>query len=460
MSGTHPTSERRNRLQARMERGLLLLLGNEESPMNYGDNTYSFRQDSTFLYFTGIARPGCALLMDLDEGRTTLFADDPTVDDLVWTGPQPTGRELAEAAGIAAVAATPDLGEALRRAKQAGRAIHFLPPYRAEHRLKLQELLDLDPGAQSAAASVPFIQAVTELRIRKSADEIADLERAVNLSVDMHVAAMAMARPGMTEAEIAARVTQIAQAAGCGLSYPVIATVHGEVLHNHHYHHRLGAGQLFLLDAGAETPAGYAGDLTSTFPVSPAFTPRQRDIHDLVLSAFLAAVEALRPGVNFRDIHLLACRRLAAGLKELGLMKGDVDEAVAAGAHALFFPCGLGHLMGLDVHDMENLGEVWVGYQGQPKSTQFGLKSLRLARPLEPGFVLTVEPGIYFMPGLMDRWRAEGRFTAFIDYAALEAYRDFGGLRIEEDFLVTAEGSRRLGRPKPRTAAEVEALRA
>ncbi|MBI3487318.1 MAG: aminopeptidase P family protein [Acidobacteria bacterium] len=460
MTSTHLYLERRNRLQAHLGRGLLLLLGNEESPMNYGDNTYPFRQDSTFLYFTGIARPGCALLMDLDEDQTTLFADDPTVDDLVWTGPQPTGRDLAVAADIPQVASTRDLNEALRRAQQAGRAIHFLPPYRAEHRLKLQELLGLDPAGQAAAASVPFIQAVTDLRIRKSAGEIADIEKAVNLSVDMHLAAMAMARPGMTEAEIAARVTQIAQAAGCGLSYPVIATVHGEVLHNHHYHHRLEPGQLFLLDAGAETPAGYAGDLTSTFPVSPAFTPRQRDIHDLVLRAFLAAVEALRPGVNFRDVHLLACRTLASGLKDLGLMKGDADEAVTAGAHALFFPCGLGHLMGLDVHDMENLGEVWVGYQGQSKSTQFGLKSLRLARPLEPGFVLTVEPGIYFMPGLMDRWRAEGRFLDFIDYAALEAYRDFGGLRIEEDFLVTPEGSRRLGRPKPRTAAEVEALRA
>jgi len=269
-----------------------------------------------------------------------------------------------------------------------------------------------------------------------------------------------MARPGLREAEIMGRVTEIALASGGGLSFPVIATVRGGVLHNHHYGHTLEKGQLFLLDAGAETAGHYAGDLSSTFPVDRTFTARQRDLHDLVLRAFLAAVAFLRPGVDFKDAHLLACRTLAAGLKDLGLMKGDVDEAVAQGAHALFFPCGLGHLMGLDVHDMESLGEAWVGYEGRPRSTQFGLKSLRLARELQEGFVLTVEPGIYFMPELTARWRSEGRCTDFIDYGALEAYGGFGGLRIEEDFLITAGGSRRLGPPKPRTAAEIEALRA
>ncbi len=452
-------TERRVRLQAQMNCGLLLLLGNEESPMNYGDNAYAFRQDSTFLYFTGVHRPGCAMVVDLEEDRTVLFADDPTVEDLVWTGPQPTARDLAHEAGIAETAPMSALGGMLRKAQAAGRPVHFLPPYRAEHRLQLQDLLGLPLAGQAAAVSIPLIQAVTELRIRKAAEEVVEIERAVDVSVDMHLAALAMARPGMKEADIAARVTEIAQAALCGLSYPVIATVHGEVLHNHHYHHVLKAGQLFLLDAGAETAGGYAGDLTTTFPVDRTFTSRQRDIHNLVLKTFLNAAAALRPGVPYREVHLQACRTLAAGLKELGLMKGDVDEAVAAGAHALFFPCGLGHLMGLDVHDMENLGEVWVGYQGKPKSTQFGLKSLRLARPLEEGFVITVEPGIYFMPGLMDRWRGEGRFLDFIDYDALEAWKDFGGLRIEEDFLVTKEGSRRLGRAKPRTVAEIEALR-
>ncbi|BDU78176.1 aminopeptidase P family protein [Mesoterricola sediminis] len=459
MAGSLPYAQRRRRLQARFSGGLLLLLGNGESPMNYPDNPYPFRQDSTFLYFTGIARPGFAALVDLDAGRTTLYADDPTLDDIVWTGPQPSARDLADAAGIEGVAAAAALETEVQRALAGGRPVHFLPPYRGEHQLRLQAALGLAPAEQAARASVPFIRAVADLRIRKAPEEIAEIEAAVEVSVRMHLAAMAMARPGVLESEIRGRVTEIALAAGGGLSFPVIATVRGGVLHNHDYSHALEPGQLFLLDAGAETANGYAGDLSSTFPVDPAFTSRQRDIHDLVLAAFLAAVAALRPGVPFQDVHRLACRTLASGLRDLGLMKGDVDEAVAQGAHALFFPCGLGHLMGLDVHDMENLGEGWVGHEGRPRSTQFGLKSLRLARPLEPGFVLTVEPGIYVMPELADRWRGEGRFRDFIDYGALEAWRGFGGLRIEEDFLVTEDGARRLGPPKPRTAAEIEAAK-
>jgi Xaa-Pro aminopeptidase len=459
MPGIQPYAERRARLQSQFGGGLLLLLGNEESAMNYEDNTYPFRQDSTFLYFTGIDKPGFAAVLDLDEGGATLFGDDLTLDAIVWTGTQPSVRDLADGAGIPGTAPAGDLRERLCRAQAAGRPIHFLPPYRPEHRLRLLHVLGVHPEEQAGRASVPFIRAVAELRIRKSPEELAEIERAVEVSVRMHLAAMTMARPGMKEAEIMAKVTEIALAAGCGLSFPVIATIRGGVLHNHHYHHTLEAGQLFLLDAGAETASHYAGDLSSTFPVSPTFTPRQREIHDIVLDAFLKAVDALRPGASFQDIHLLACRTLATGLKGLGLMKGDVDEAVAQGAHALFFPCGLGHFMGLDVHDMENLGEGWVGYEGRAKSTQFGLKSLRLGRGLEENFVVTVEPGIYFMPELTDRWRAEGRFTQFIDYAALDAYRDFGGLRIEEDFVITPGGSRRLGSPKPRTAAEIEALR-
>ena len=427
--------------------------------MNYGDNTYAFRQDSTFLYFTGLDLPGCAALLDLDAGTTTLFADEASLDHIVWTGALPLVRDLAAGAGIEDTAPRATLGERLRQAQGAGRPIHFLPPYRAEHQLQLFELLGLHPGEQASRASVAAIQGVAAQRIIKSPPEIAEIERAVATSVDMHLAAMAMARPGMREADLAARVTEIALAAGGGLSFPVIATVRGGVLHNHGHANTLEAGQLFLLDAGAETASHYAGDLSSTFPVDRAFSPRQRDLHDVVLKAFLTAVDALAPGRNFRDIHLQACRTLAAGLKDLGLMKGDLDEAVAQGAHALFFPCGLGHLMGLDVHDMENLGEGWVGYEGRPKSTQFGLKSLRLGRELQEGFVLTVEPGIYFMPELTDRWRAEGRFTEFINYDLANTYRAEGGLRIEEDFLVTATGARRLGPAKPRTAAEIEAVR-
>ncbi len=454
--------ERRRRLRAGMEgqRGLLLFLGNEESPMNYADNGFPFRQDSSFLYFLGVDQPGFAGVMDLEEGSTTLFADDLSLDAIVWMGPQPSVAERAARAGIAASAPAGRLPEVVAQARAQGRPIHFLPPYRPENRLRLLELLGTPVARQGAEASTAFVQAVINLRIHKSPEEVAEIERAVNTTVEMHLAAMVLARPGMKESEIAARVQEIAVATGGQLAFPIIATVHGETLHNHFHGHDLESGQLFLLDAGAEAPSHYAGDLTSTFPVDPRFTPRQRDVYDIVLRAHLAAIDALRPGVRFQDIHLLACRTLAEGMKELGLMKGDLDEAVAQGAHAMFFQCGLGHMMGLDVHDMEDLGEVWVGHEGAPKSSQFGLKSLRLARALQPGFVFTVEPGLYFIPELMDRWRAEKRFVDFIDYGRLESYRDFGGIRIEEDFLVTEDGAQLLGRRKPRTAAEVEAQRA
>jgi Xaa-Pro aminopeptidase len=315
------------------------------------------------------------------------------------------------------------------------------------------------PAAVDAGVSLPFVKAVIAQRVHKTAEEVVEIERAVNTSVDMHVTAMAMIRPGMTEQDIAAKVTEIAIAGGGHLAFPVIATIHGETLHNHYHGNTVKSGDLFLLDTGAETASGYAGDLTSTFPVDRTFTNRQRDVYQIVLDAHLAAVAAVRPGRPFKEIHLLACRTLAEGLKGLGLMKGDLDAAVHEGAHAMFFQCGLGHMMGMDVHDMENLGEVHVGYDGVPKSTQFGLKSLRLARPLEPGFVMTVEPGLYFIPELMRRWKAEGKFTDFLNYDAIERFADFGGVRIEEDLLVTDTGHRILGKARPRTIAEVEAIR-
>jgi Xaa-Pro aminopeptidase len=450
---------RRAALQTQLGSGLLLLLGNEESPMNYTDNTFHFRQDSTFLYYMGVDQPGWAAVMDLDDGSTTAFADDLSLDAIVWTGVLPTVAELAARGGITRTAPAAALADTLSRAMAAGRAIHFLPPYRPENALKLFRLLGVHPDQAGAKASVPFIRAVVEMRAVKGADEIAEIERAVDTTVDMHLAGMAMARPGMKEADIAARVTEIALAAGGQLSFPVIATIHGETLHNHYHGHTLAPGQVFLLDAGAESAGHYAGDLTSTFPVGTTFSTRQKEVYDVVLSAHLAAVAALKPGVPFRDVHLLACRTLAEGLKGLGLMKGDLDAAVEQGAHAMFFQCGLGHMMGLDVHDMEDLGEVWVGYEGQPKSTTFGIKSLRLARPLKPGFVLTVEPGIYFIPALIDRWKAEGRFTDYINYDVLETYRTFGGMRVEEDFVVREHDCRRLGKGRPLTVAEVEAVR-
>jgi Xaa-Pro aminopeptidase len=439
------------------EGGLLLFLGNDESPCNYADNTYPYRQDSTFLYYLGIDRPGFAAVVDLDEGGTTVFGDDVGLEAVVWTGPQPSAAELAARGGVPDVAPAAALADRVARARAGGRRVHVLPPYRAENRLRLMDLLD---SRAAPGASVPFIRAVAEQRAVKSAEEIAEIERAVDLTVDMQLAGMRMARPGMREADIAARVTEIALAGGPGLSFPVIATVRGETLHNHFHGNVLQPGDVFLLDCGAESPGHYAGDLSSTFPVDRSFTSRQKDVYRVVLDSHLAAVATAGPLVPMREVHRVACRRIARGMKDLGLMRGDPDEAVEAGAHALFFPCGTGHMLGLDVHDMEDLGEVWVGWEGQPKPTQFGLKSLRLARPLKPGFVFTVEPGVYFIPELVRQWRGEGRFTDFVDYAAVERWLGTGGMRIEEDLAVTAEGCRILGKWRPRTIDEVEAERA
>ncbi len=450
---------RRERLKAKGLSGLALFLGNDESPMNYPDNGYHFRQDSSFLYFFGLDQPGLAGVVDFDEGTEAVYGTDLTVEDFVWMGPQPTIRERAEAAGVSRTGTVADLEGVLRAARASGRKVHFLPPYRGDNKLKLMAWLGVAPDKAGAEASVALIKAVVDLRIFKGPEEIREIEDAVNISVDMHIAAMRMVRPGVTEAEIAAEVHRVALAAGGDLSFPIIATVHGETLHNHYHGNRLRSGDMFLLDAGAESALHYAGDLSSTMPVDPVFTPRQRDIYRIALESHQAAVRALKPGVPHREVHILACRTIVSGLSDLGLMKGDPDEAVRAGAHALFFPCGVGHMMGLDVHDMEDLGEVYVGYEGKPKSTQFGLKSLRLARELRPGFVLTTEPGIYFIPELIDQWKAAGKLTDFLNYDEIEKWRGFGGIRNEENFLITESGKRLLGRPKPKTLDEVESIR-
>ena len=447
---------RRDALRRGLGSGVALFLGNDESPMNYADNTFRFRQDSSFLYYFGLDTAGLAALVDLDEGTETIYGPEPTVEDCVWTGPLPSLKDRAAGSGVDRVMAPDRLGEDLGRIRRAGRTVHFLPPYRPENKLKLLAWLGIDPERAAAGASVPFIRAVVEQRAVKSPEEFAEIEKAVDVSVEMHLTALRMARPGVSEARIAAAVHQVARAAGGDLSFPIIATVHGEVLHQHAQTEVLKSGGMFLLDAGAETALHYAGDLSTTMPVDGRFTERQKDVYRIALAAHETAKAALKPGVPHIDVHLAACRTIAAGLKDLGLMKGDLDEAVRRGAHALFFPCGEGHMMGLDVHDMEDLGEVYVGYEGRPKSTQFGLKSLRLARPLRPGFVVTVEPGIYFIPQLIDQWRAENRFPEYIDYDRVEAYKDFGGLRNEEDVLITADGHRVLGRKKPLTVEEVE----
>jgi len=451
--------KRRDLLKKQVNSGILLFLGNDECGMNYTDNTYHYRQDSTFLYFFGSDYAGLNAIIDIDENREIIFGDELTIDHIVWMGTQPTIKEKSAAVGINETAPAADLKSYLEKAVKQNRTIHYLPPYRPEHQIKLFDLLQVHPNIAAKNASVKFINAVVNQRNYKSTEEIIQIEDAVNITADMHLAAMKMAKPGMKESEIAAAVQEIAIGAGGQLSFPVIATINGQTLHNHYHGNTLKSGDMMLIDCGAENSMHYAGDMSSTFPVDKTFTQRQREIYQIALNSHEAAIAELRPGVKFKDVHLKAARTIAEGMKDMGFMKGDLDEAVQQGAHALFFQCGLGHMMGIDVHDMENLGEVYVGYNGEAKSTQFGLKSLRLGRELEPGFVLTIEPGIYFIPELIDMWKAEKRFTDFINYDKVEEYKDFGGLRNEEDFLITENGARLLGKPIPKTIEEVEAQR-
>ncbi len=450
---------RRKALMSRTEGGLLLFPGNGESPMNFADNCYHFRQDSTFLYYFGLSQPDLTAVIDVDGETTMIFGDELSIDHIVWMGDLPTIAHRAERVGVSETHPLSALAEIMGRAVAAGRAVHYLPPYHPGTTLKLAHLLGLSPEDVVPEASQELIQAVADQRSYKSDEEIAEIEKAVNTSVSMHEAGIKMARPGMSELEIAAEVERIAVASGGHIAFPVIATINGQTLHNHSHGNTISEGDLFLLDTGAETAMGYAGDLTSTFPVSPTFSQEQRAVYEVLLSTYEASVAALAPGIPFKDVHFTACRTIFEGMKGLGIFKGDTEEALAAGAHAIVMPHGLGHMMGLDVHDMENLGEVTVGWAGEPKSTQFGLKSLRLGRPLEPGFVLTIEPGIYFIPQLMDTWRAQGHCGEFIDFDELDKWRDFGGVRHEEDYLITADGSRRLGRAKPKTVQEIEGLR-
>ncbi|HET6256785.1 MAG TPA: aminopeptidase P family protein [Puia sp.] len=451
---------RREKLKQQLGKGLIVLPGNEESPMNYKDNLYPFRQDSSFLYFFGLDRPGLAALIDIDHDHEIIFGNDLTLDDIVWTGPQPTLAQQVEPAGITEVRPSAALAAELASARGAGRTIHFLPPYRPENILKLSSWLGVAPGAVRGHASVPLIRAVVAQRSIKSAEEIVQIEEAVNITAAMHLAAIRGARDGMTEAELAGVLHGIAISSGGNLSFPTILTVNGQVLHNHYSNTVMKSGRIAICDSGAENGMHYAGDMTRTFPIGKKFTALQREMYDIVLSAQEAAVAALKPGVLFRDVHALAAEKLVEGLKAAGIMKGDPAEAVKAGAHTMVFQCGLGHMMGLDVHDMEDLGEEYVGYTEElKKSKEFGWKSLRLARSLEPGFVVTIEPGLYFIPELMDRWGAEKKYADFINYDKLEAMRHFGGIRIEEDLLITAEGSRLLGKPLAKTATAVEELR-
>jgi len=447
-------------LMSRLDKGIVLLLGNEESPKNYHDNTYRFRQDSNFLYFLGLNKPHLAAILDVEAGTTTLYGTDPDINHVIWMGDLPSLTEMASSTAAESTAPFIDLPTALTQAQAAGRSIHFLPPYRGDNKIRLHQWLKIGLDDLQAKSSTSLIKAVVDIAAIKSDAEIAEMVKAVNVTRLMHHTAMQRARPGMKEAELAGIIEGIALAHEGDVAYPVILSVNGQILHNHYHGNTLEEGQLVLVDAGADTAMHYAGDITRTFPVSQSFTSQQKEIYELVLKAENESISRSTVGTRNMDVHLFASKVIASGLKDLGIMKGDVDEAVAAGAHALFFPHGLGHMIGLDVHDMEDLGENYVGYGDElQRSEQFGLRSLRLGRTLQAGFVLTVEPGIYFIPQLIDLWRSEGKFLDFINYNALDAYRNFGGIRIEDNVWITDAGPMVLGDPIAKTVADVEALR-
>jgi len=451
--------ERRHRLKKDLQSGIILFLGNDLSPMNYPDNTYPFRQDSSFLYFWGIDLPGLAAFIDIDENREILFGRDPILHDMVWTGPQASLNHHCLKSGLEESAEPDQVEIELKHALEKSRKIHFLPQYRPENLIKFQTLLGIAPSFVNNFVSKSFIRAVVAQRSIKSRQEVEQIESALEITSEMHILAMKRSRPGILEREIVGAMVGLADASGIAPSYPFIFSVDGQILHNPHHKNIMQPGNIAINDSGAESHLHYASDITRTFPVSGKFTQKQKEIYTVLLNAQLKAIEAIAPGVEYRDVHISTCSQIAAGLKSLGLMKGDVNEAVAAGAHALFMPHGLGHMMGLDVHDMEDLGEDYVGYTDTiRRSRQFGTAHLRLARTLEPGFVLTVEPVIYFIPGLIDQWKAQGKFENFIDYDKIVDYRDFGGIRIEDNVLVHDKGRRVLGVPIAKTIEEVEAL--
>lgn len=453
--------QRRDALRAKISDGIAVFLGNDESPMNYPANTFHYRQDSTFLYFFGLDLPGLAGVIDFDENKDYLFGNDFELDDIIWMGPQPSMKDQAALAGVENVKPLTDLGNFLQNAMQKGRKIHFLPLYRGETKIQFEKLTDIKIAEQPAKVSVELIKAVVSLRNIKDAFEIAELEKAAAIGYEMHVSSMRMAKPGVLERKIAGTIEGIALSHGAMVSFPVILSQNGETLHNHDHSQILQQGRLLITDAGAETMMHYASDFTRTFPVGGKFSQRQKDIYQIVLDANNTTTAAIKPGVTYQSIHLQVARVIASGLKEVGLMKGDVDEAVKQGAHAMFFPHGLGHMLGLDVHDMENLGENYVGYDEETKRIQqFGTAYLRLGRRLEPGFVLTNEPGIYFIPALIDLWQKEGKFTEFINYEKAREYIGFGGIRLEDDILVTETGCRLIGKRIPITVKEVEDLMA
>jgi Xaa-Pro aminopeptidase len=442
--------KRRAQLKQAVGSGQILFSGNQDSPMNYTDNTFRFRQDSSFLYYFGINLPGLSALIDLESGEEIIFGNEYSIDDIIWIGQQETLKSLANKVGISILKPTNELAQKLRKEK-----LHYLPQYRHDNQIILSEIFGISP--KELKASEKLIHAVIAQRSYKTEEELVEMTKAVNATGAMHVAAMKACKPGKMEYEVVAKIMETVHNFNAELAYPVIFSVNGQTLHNHYHGNIMNAGQLALNDSGCETEMGYAGDITRTFPVSGTFTAKQKEIYETVLQMETDSIARLAPGVYYKDIHLSSNRILLENFKTLGLVQGNVDDMLTEGVGGLFMPHGLGHMIGLDVHDMEGLGENFVGYNAEvQRSTQLGLKSLRLAKKLEAGNVLTVEPGCYFIPELIAKYKTDGIFKEFLNYSKLEEYLDFGGIRIEDNILVTENGPQILGSPIPKTIAEVE----
>ena len=451
---------RRNELKRLVGSGVIILFGNNESPCNYPSNAYSpFRQDSSFLYYFGLAQPGLVGVIDVDNDSELLFGDDIDIEDIVWYGSVDSVSQMAASVGVAQTAPMSALSQFCSQARAAGRTLHFLPPYRHDTMLTITDLLGIHHSRQRDEASLTLIRAVVKMRSSKTAEEVAELEKAAAIGYQMHTTAMRLARPGVTEKYVGGQVDGIARSLGAQVSFATIFSQHGEIMHGNPSMALLEEGRLALCDAGAETMSHYCSDNTRTFPVSGRFTGRQLDIYRIVEECHDYVLTVARPGVCYRDVHFGVCRLMTERLKELGLMHGNTDDAVSAGAHAMFLPHGLGHMMGMDVHDMEGLGQIYVGFDDEvrPNLEQFGTNALRMGRRLEEGFVVTDEPGIYFIPALIDDWKASGHCKDFLNFDLLETYKDFGGIRIEDDVLITADGCRFIGEKRiPYHPADVE----
>ena len=439
---------RRAKLKELVKSGIIILFGNNESPCNFPANGYyPFRQDSSFLYYFGLNRDGLVGVIDIDNDIETLVGNDIDIEDIVWYGSVDSVHDMAESVGVKNTVPMKSLKTTCNDAMRQKRRIHFLPPYRHDIKIQIFDLLGVHPVQQKEAASMDLIKAVVKMRSTKEAQEIEELERASVIGYKMHTTAMRITKPGLTEKFVAGQVDGTANSYGAMVSFPTIFSQHGEIMHGSPSMAELESGRLVLCDCGGETINNYCSDNTRTFPVNGKFTQRQLEIYSIVEACHDHALDVAKPGVKYMDVHFAVCRLMTERLKELGLMKGDTDEAVAAGAHAMFLPHGLGHMMGMDVHDMENFDQINVGFdeETRPRLDQFGTNCLRMGRRLEEGFVVTDEPGIYFIPALIDDWKASGHCAEFLNFDKIETYKDFGGIRIEDDILITKDGCRFLG---------------